>query len=635
VSLTGPTPDPSRASQHGPSASLAVLALGALGVVFGDIGTSPLYTLQVGFADPHGAAPARDDVLGIVSLIVWALTLVVTAKYLGFVMRADNHGEGGILALLALVPDNPNAKRRTHIGVVALLVIAGAALLYGDGIITPAISVLSALEGVELAAPGLKPAIVPLTCVVLLALFAFQRRGTGSIGRLFGPVMMAWFIAIGSLGMAQVARNPAVLAALSPAEGAAYFLRHGWRGFPILGVVVLSVTGGEALYADMGHFGARPIRIAWLGLVFPALVFSYLGQGALVLRDASAAANPFYSMAPTGAATVALIALATAATIIASQALITGVFSLTHQAVQLGLLPRVTVTHTSREAEGQIYLPEVNWVVCALCIGLVLVFRRSSALAAAYGIAVSGTMAITTFAFFVVTRRRWGWPLWKALPPLIVFLSIDLAFFGANLPKLFEGGWVPILVGAVMFAVMADWKYGRSVLAERLAEESAPLDVFVAKLGPECARVPGTSVFLTSASTTAPAVLYQHTRRIRALSENVVVLSVLTEHVPYAPPERRVTAESMGKGIWRVVLRTGFMERPRVPRWLSGAGLSFDLTDPTYYVRRETFLAGGSGRMGVLTESLFAFLARNAKSATTWFGIPPEQVVELGTQMDL
>jgi KUP system potassium uptake protein len=620
---------------HAPSGGLAVLALGALGVVFGDIGTSPLYTLQVGIAPSPGAAPAAEDVLGVCSLIVWALTLVVTVKYLGFVMRADNRGEGGILALLALVPQGTE-RRRVRIGAITLLVVAGAALLYGDGIITPAISVLSALEGVELAAPGFKRAVVPLTCFVLLALFAIQRRGTGDIGKVFGPVMVVWFATIGALGGFHVARNPGVLAALSPLHGAAFFARHGWRGFPILGIVVLAVTGGEALYADMGHFGARPIRRAWLTLVFPALVLCYLGQGALVMRDPNAAPNPFYSMVPTGPATYLLVALSTAATIIASQALISGVFSLTHQAVQLGLFPRVTVTHTSRSAEGQIYLPEVNWVLCMLCIALVLAFRASSALAAAFGIAVSGTMGITSFVYFVVTRRTWGWPLWKALPPLLLFLSFDLPFFGANLFKFFDGGWVPILVGAVMLVVMVDWKVGRTVLAEHIAEVSPPLADFVATLESHCqVRVPGTSVFLSSSTTGTPPVLYQHAKRIRALSETVALLTVTTEHIPYAAKEGRTTVEGLGKGLWRVVVRAGFMERPNVPRLLAAAKLPFDLTDATYYIGRETFLAGRSGKMGVVSESLFAFLARNAKSATNWFAIPPEQVVELGMQIDL
>jgi KUP system potassium uptake protein len=629
-----------------PPGHIAALAIGALGVVFGDIGTSPLYTLQVGITTEPGARASTADVLGVLSLIVWALTLVVTVKYLAFVMRADNHGEGGILALLALVPVGTGSgldhaarggkRKRPRIGGIALLVVAGAALLYGDGIITPAISVLSALEGIDLAAPAFKTLVVPSTCLVLLLLFAIQPIGTGRIGRVFGPVMVAWFVTIGALGVWHVGKNPAVLAALSPLHGARFFARHGWRGFPILGVVVLAVTGGEALYADMGHFGARPIRLAWLVLVFPALVFCYLGQGAVLLRDPSAAANLFFSMVPTGTATYALVALSTAATVIASQALISGVFSLTHQAVQLGLFPRVTVTHTSSHAEGQIYVPAINWALCALCIGLVLAFRESARLAAAYGIAVSGTMGITSSVYFVVTRRTWGWSLWKALPLLLFFLSFDLPFFGSNLLKFTDGGWIPLLVGAVLFVVMVDWKLGRTALAEHIAEISPTLEEFVAKVESYCnVRVPGTAIFLASSPWGTPPVLVQHAKRIGALRQTVVLLTVTTEHIPYVRAQGRATVEDLGKGFWRIALRVGFMERPNVPDFLQASKLPIDLTDATYFVGRETFLAGRSGKMGRISEGLFAVLSRNAKSATSWFAIPHEQVVEMGMLIDL
>jgi KUP system potassium uptake protein len=620
---------------HAPAGSLAALAVGALGVVFGDIGTSPLYTLQVGIS-PEGSGPLeRADVLGVCSLIVWALTMVVTVKYLAFVMRADNHGEGGILALLALVPVDA-AKQKKRIGLLALLVIAGAALLYGDGIITPAISVLSALEGVELAAPGFKSAVVPLTCFVLLALFAVQRRGTGGLGALFGPVMSLWFVVIGALGAWHISRNPGVLAAISPQWAVDYFARHGVRGLPILGVVVLAVTGGEALYADMGHFGARPIRAAWFSLVFPALVLSYLGQGALVLRDPTAVANPFFAMVPPGTATYLLVALATAATIIASQALITGVFSLTHQAVQLGLFPRVTVTHTSRDAEGQIYVPEMNWALCIACVALVLAFRESARLAAAYGIAVSGTMGITSIVYFAVTRRTWRWPLWKALPPVALFLSFDLPFFAANLVKFMDGGWIPVVVAAVMLVVMVDWKVGRSVLAEYITRVSPPLSEFLEKIdSPEIVRIPGTAVVLSSNPEGTPPVLFMQARRIRALRQNLVLLTIQTSHVPYVHERDRIEVADLGRGVLRVILRTGFMEKPSVPRLLARAKLPVDLEDATYFLGRETFVAGRGGHMGVVSETLFAFLSRNARSATSWFGIPPEQVIEVGMQIDL
>jgi KUP system potassium uptake protein len=615
-----------------PTANVVVLAFGALGVVFGDIGTSPLYTLAVGIAPERGTRPEPADVLGVCSLIVWSLTLVVTVKYLGFVMRANNRGEGGILALLALVP-RITSKR---IGVVALLVVAGAALLYGDGIITPAISVLSALEGVELAAPGLKSVVVPLTCLVLLGLFSIQRHGTGGLGKVFGPVMTVWFLVIGALGLWHIARHPAVLAALSPTLGADYFARHGVRGLPILGVVVLAVTGGEALYADMGHFGARPIRLAWASLVFPALVLCYLGQGALVLRDPTAFSSPFFSMVPTGAATYALVALSAAATIIASQSLITGVFSLTHQAVQLGYFPRVTVTHTSRDTEGQIYVPEMNWALCVACIALVLSFRESTRLAAAYGIAVSGTMGITSIVYFVVTRRTWGWPLWKAIPPLCLFLSFDLPFFAANLLKFMEGGWIPILVGAAMFVLMVDWRVGRSVLAERLAQAAPPLDEFLHDLeSKDIVRIPGTAIFLSSNPDATPVVLSIQARRMRALREHLLLLTVQTEHVPRVEEHERAAVDVLGKGVFRVIVRAGFMERPDIPAILANANLPVDLHDATYFLGRETFVGGKGGRMGAFSEGLFAFLSRNAKSPTSWFSIPADQVIEVGMQMDL
>jgi KUP system potassium uptake protein len=625
-------PGASPAEHHAPSGNLGLLALGALGVVFGDIGTSPLYTLQVGIAPQPGQQPEVADVLGVCSLIVWALTLVVTVKYLTFVMRADNQGEGGILALLALVPH----KKYARIGAVAVMVVAGAALLYGDGIITPAISVLSALEGVELAAPGFKAAVVPLTCVVLLGLFAIQSKGTGGLGKVFGPVMIVWFSTIAALGAWHIAQNPHVLVALNPRHGALYFVHHGLRGLPILGVVVLAVTGGEALYADMGHFGARPIRLAWLALVFPALVLCYLGQGGLVLRDAHAVDNPFFAMVPRGWATYALVGLSTAATIIASQSLITGVFSLTHQAVQLGLFPRVTVTHTSKDTEGQIYVPEMNWGLCLLCIGLVLSFRESARLAAAYGIAVSGTMGITSIVFFVVTRQTWKWPMWKALPPLVLFLSFDLPFFAANLTKFLEGGWIPILVGALMFIVMIDWRVGRTVLAERLIQMSPPLSEFLAKVKESTfVRIPGTAIILSANPEGTPPVLTTQVRRIRALREHVVLLTVTTSHVPYVKAQDRVRTEDLGNGFHRVWIQAGFMEKPHVPQLLASAHLPVDLQDATYFLGRETFLAGKGGKMGVVSESLFAFLARNSKSPTQWFSIPPDQVVELGMQIDL
>jgi KUP system potassium uptake protein len=642
VSTAEPEPArrPSSVVSHAPTGKLGALTLGALGIVFGDIGTSPLYTLSECTNAAHGVPPTPDNVLGVLSLIFWSLVMVVTVKYLTFIMRADNHGEGGILALLALIPERMRADRSSgKIGWVAILVIIGAALLYGDGMITPAISVLSAMEGLGVAAHALTPLVIPLTCAVLIALFAIQSRGTGQVGKLFGPVMAVWFVTIGGLGAYHVTRNPAVLHALSPIHAVRFFLAHGWHGFLVLGAVVLAVTGGEALYADMGHFGRRPIRLAWLCLVMPALVLNYFGQGALMLVDEQARANPFYAMVPSGGWTYALVALAAMATVIASQALISGAFSLTHQAVQLGFFPRVTITHTSSEAEGQIYAPAVNWGIAIVCITLVLSFEHSSRLAAAYGIAVTGTMGITSIVFFEVTRTTWRWPLWKGVSLLVLFLSFDIPFFVANLFKFLDGGYVPILVGAAFFTVMVTWKYGRRVYHEYIASVAPPLDAFIENVDRQCsARIPGAGVFMSATPDGVPTVMIHQVQRIRVLPETVVLLTVRIAHAPYIAADA-MRMESLGKGFYRVIVEYGFMDRPDVPAALDLARERFSLPlvmpDLTYYFGRETFLATSKGRMGLWTEGLFAFLSRNASSATHQFNIPPEQVVELGSQIDL
>ncbi len=630
------TPHGAHATPH--AAGTGGLALAALGIVFGDIGTSPLYTLKECLKEEHGVPRAAENTLGVLSLIFWALTLVVTVKYLTFIMRADNRGEGGILALLALIPERLRTQKGGGIGWVALLVIIGAALLYGDGMITPAISVLSAVEGLELATPTFKPYAVPITCAILLGLFLIQKRGTGGVGKVFGPVMVAWFGTIGILGAYHVSKNPAVFAALSPTHAISFFTRHGLKGVAVLGSVVLAVTGGEALYADMGHFGSRPIRIAWLWVVMPSLVLAYFGQGAMVLADpALADLNPFFAMVPSGPWTYALVGLSGAATIIASQALISGAFSLTHQAVQLGFFPRVTVLHTSREAEGQIYVPQINWLLAVACIALVIAFKESSRLAAAYGIAVTGTMGITSIVFFVVTRQTWGWSLGKSLPLLLLFLSFDIPFFGSNILKFMDGGYVPIAVAAVFLAVMVVWKTGRRILAEAIAAKSPPLEGFMKDLS--VPRVPGTAVFMSASHTGTPPVLYQHATRIGSLHETVVLLTVTVEHTPTVPDADRLTTEALGKGFSRVVARIGFMERPDVPCLVARACKELSVpVDPakiTFYLGRETFLATAAGKMGVVTESIFAYLARNSVPATAYFAIPSEQVVELGSQIDL
>jgi KUP system potassium uptake protein len=522
------------------------------------------------------------------------------------------------------------------------MIVAGAALLFGDGIITPAISVLSAIEGLKLAAPDAFSVgrIVAITLAILIALFAIQRRGTGAIGRLFGPVMVVWFATIGVLGLVEIARHPDVLRALSPTYGAAYFARNGWTGFPILGVIVLCLTGGEALYADMGHFGARPIRVAWLVLAMPALVLCYFGQGALMLADPAAVASPFFALVPVGIWTYALVVLSALATIIASQALITGVYSLTHQAIQLGLFPRVEIRHTSEHAEGQIYVPGINWGLAIACCLLVVFFQESSRLAAAYGIAVSGTMAITSVAFYLVTRQTWHWPRWKGLPLLALFLAFDIPFFVANLFKFVEGGYVPVIVGAVFFIAMVVWRRGRTALAAYTRSRSTPQGEFLATVDQRvAARVPGTAVFLSSLATDIPRILEHHIERNRALHERVVLLTIAFAHVPYVTEAERIEVSELDKGFVRVIAHYGYMDETNVPAVLAAAGrrceLGIDLTDATYYLGRETFLATARGELGPITERLFAFLTRNATSATSYFAIPSEQVIEIGTQIDL
>ncbi len=634
-----PAPELHSHHAHG-HGSTAALTLGALGVVYGDIGTSPLYALKESLHGHH-LPPTPDNVLGVLSLIFWSLTMVVTVKYLVFVMRAHNHGEGGILALLALCPKNQRQGAAGRVPFIALLVLFGAALLYGDGIITPAISVLSAMEGLEVATTRLTPAVLPLTCVVLVALFMVQRRGTSGIGKVFGPIMVVWFVTIAVLGSIQIVKHPGVFAALSPHHGALFFMQHGFAGFKVLGSVVLAVTGGEALYADMGHFGAKPIRMAWMTLVMPALTLAYFGQGALVLAEPTALSNPFFGMVPPGPAVYALVALATCATVIASQALISGAFSLTHQAVQLGYFPRVRIMHTSHSTMGQIYIPEINAGLMLACLALVLAFQHSSRLAAAYGIAVCGTMAITSIVFYMVARRTWHWPLWKALPLLLLFLSFDLPFLGANLLKFKDGGYVPIFIAAVIFIVMVVWNLGRGLLGEYLAKRSPPWAQFKAELKQEqIVRSSGLGVFMASSAGAAPHILQHHAERLRVVPARVFILTVEFDSVPVVSQDSRFSEVSdLGDGFYRVIARYGFMQSADAPAIVKEAarrlGLSYDPDDVTYYLGRETFLATKKGKMGPWTEGLFHFLSRNARPATAYFNLPPEQVLELGTQIDL
>jgi KUP system potassium uptake protein len=614
------------------------LALGALGIVYGDIGTSPLYAFKECLQGHHKVVPTEANVLGLLSLMVWSLTLVVTVKYLFFIMRADNEGEGGILALLALVPPKLRAPKGRGSAPLVLLVLFGAAMLYGDGVITPAVSVLSAVEGLNVGFEGVEHYVLPVTMAILVALFAIQRRGTAGIGVVFGPVMLAWFAIISLLGALGVAKNPHVLWALSPLYALRFLGESGYHGFLVLGSVVLCITGGEALYADMGHFGRAPIRTAWFFVVMPSLIINYFGQGALVLADPAAAASPFYALVPRPLL-LPMVFLATAATVIASQALISGAFSLTRQAVQLGYCPRVNVVHTSHSQQGQIYIPEVNWALMLACVYLVASFKTSTSLAAAYGIAVTGTMAITSIVYYVVATETWGWPRWRALPLALAFLAVDLAFFGANAVKFFDGGWVPVAMATAVFTLMTTWKTGRVRLARKIAERSQPLAEFLASLGAAPpARVPGTAVFMSANLDVTPPVMRHHYRHNHVLHEQVVILSVLSEAVPFVSPKKRITVRDLGAGFYQVSARFGFMETPQVPALLDACALYDLIIDPehvTYFLGRETLLASSREGMSRWRKALFAFVSRNARTATAYFGIPPDRVVELGMQIEL
>jgi KUP system potassium uptake protein len=624
---------------HAAGADLAKLGLAALGVVYGDIGTSPLYAVKECVTLPHGVAPGAANVLGVLSLVFWSITLVVSLKYLLFVMRADNDGEGGVLALMALVtrPGVAPAGRRTMM--LAMLGLFGAALLYGDGVITPAISVLSAVEGLQVATSAFAPYVVPITCAILLALFAVQKRGTGGIGAVFGPITLTWFLAIAAAGLPWVVRHPEILRAVNPIYGARFFAAHGRHGFLVLGSVVLCVTGGEALYADMGHFGTRAIRVAWSACVFPALLLNYFGQGALLLEHPEAAANPFYGLFP-GVWLYPMVALATMATVVASQALISGAFSLTRQAVQLGYLPRVTIVHTSGKTEGQIYIPEVNWLLAVACVALVLGFQESSNLADAYGIAVTGTMAVTSVLFYFVARSRWKWGALRAGGLVGLFLSFDLAFFAACSAKIAHGGWFPLLVAAGVYTVMITWKKGRSLLGERIAAGSLPLSLFLEDID-NCKphRVPGTAVFMASTRRGTPNVLLHHFKHNKVLHQQVVILSIVTDAVPEVTADQSIRLKSFGRGFWAVTAHYGFMQSPDVMDILRRCrehGLALDEADTSFYLGRETLLSSAKrSGMSEWRKLLFRFLSRNARSATDFFAIPPNRVVEIGAQIEL
>jgi KUP system potassium uptake protein len=621
--------------------ALLTLSLGALGVVYGDIGTSPLYALKECFSGSHAVFVSPENVLGVLSLVFWALTFVVTFKYLVLVMRADNRGEGGILALMALVGKYESTKRGRR--VLLMLGLFGAALLYGDGVITPAISVLSAVEGVVVAAPALDRFVVPATVLILVGLFLLQKRGTATVGAVFGPIMLVWFATIAVLGVRGIQHDPSVLRAISPVYALRFFIEHRLHGFLVLGAVVLCITGGEALYADMGHFGPRPIRLAWLGLAMPALLLNYFGQGAILLHDPSAAQNPFFMLAPSWAV-YPLVGIATAATIVASQALISGAFSLTRQAIQLGYCPRLTIRHTSSSEIGQIFVPEVNAAIGAATIALVLGFKSSSALAAAYGIAVTGTMMITTLLFHRVMRDLWKWNRWRAWPLTVLLMTVDVAFFGANVVKIEEGGWVPIAAGLAVFTLLTTWKRGRDTLGEALRGASLSLDLFLPDLArKKPMRVPGTAVFMTSNLGVVPAVLLHHLKHNKVLHERVVLVSILTEEVPTVPEKERVVSDSLGEGFYRVVAHYGFMETPDVPKLLASlpqrpppnVAIPMNPMETTFYLGRETLLTSGPAKLWGWRKRLFIIMARNSATASSFFGLPPNRVVELGAQIQL
>lgn len=626
------------AHEHTHNRYLVYLTLGALGVVYGDIGTSPLYAFRESFHADHGLAVVPENVLGILSLIFWALVLIISVKYLAFVLRADNRGEGGILALTALISPERRPSRHSYRYRLILLGLFGTALLYGDGIITPAISVLSAVEGLQIATPFFAPYIVPITIVILVGLFLIQRSGTARVGKIFGPTTLVWFIVLALLGIRWIIQVPSVLGAVNPLYAVNFFAHNGWPGFLVLGSVFLVVTGGEALYADMGHFGKQPIRLAWFIVVLPALLLNYFGQGALLLVHPDAVENPFYRMAPEWAL-YPVVLIATLATVIASQALITGAFSLTMQAVQLGYLPRVEIGHTSAAERGQIYIPGVNWLLMVACIALVLAFGSSSNLAAAYGVAVTTTMVVTTLLLFTVQRERWGWPLWPSVGFTAFFLIIESAFWGANLIKIPHGGWFPLVLGALIFTLMTTWKRGRLLLRQRMEAGAMRFTKFVEKMRTErVIHVPGTAVFMYSDPQATPPALLHNLKHNKVLHEKVILLSVVTEEIPHMASDERIEVEQLENGFARVTLHYGFMEMPNVPRDLAlarQAGLSIKMKEVSYFLGREAIFATKQPGMALWREKLFALMSRNARPATDFFRLPPGRVVELGTQIEL
>jgi len=647
----GPDPTAPHPAATGKRA-LALASLSALGVVYGDIGTSPLYAIKECLAwhpkgqfSPHAVEPTLANTLGVLSLMFWSIMLVICVKYIIFVLRADNKGEGGILALAALVSGTNGKRHGTRLAIPLLLGLFGTGLLFGDGVITPAISVLGAMEGLSEQSPALTNFIVPVTIAILVGLFMVQRHGTGRIGFAFGPIIMVWFFAIGAIGLRWIFVDPRVLAAVNPVHGVAFLANNGAHGFIIVGLVFLVVTGGEALYADMGHFGRKPIRLAWFTIALPALLLNYFGQGALMISSPSGTIrNPFYSAAEQlhiGGVSllIPMLVISLMAAIIASQALISGVFSITRQAMQLGFWPRLTVVHTSAHMEGQIYIPEMNWLMMAGTIMVVLQFRSSSGLAAAYGIAVTGTMGITSILFYMVCRRRWGYSQAHALAFLVPFLAIDIAFFSANATKFFDGGWFPLAIGVCVFAIMTTWWRGRFELSKVIDAGTLADELLLADIAANPPhRVKGTAVFMSSTPGGIPNVLVHHMKHNQVLHQQVVLFSVETSAVPWVNLESDLVVRELGHGFFRVIAHVGFMQTPDVPKILAICakhGLVAQPMTTTYYLGRQTLVTGGTSRFARWRKVLFSFLSRNARPPTSFFNLPPNRVVELGVQVEI
>ncbi len=623
---------------HHPSRNVFALMLGAIGVVFGDIGTSPLYAMRETFSGPHQLPMTHANVLGVLSLVFWSVMIVVSLKYVIIIMRADNRGEGGSLALLSLVSQTVQGRPRL-MGLVGALGIFAASLFYGDSMITPAISILSAVEGVRVVAPALDMWIIPITLGILVILFAMQSHGTAAVGRIFGPVMVTWFVILAILGIRNIGLAPEVMKALSPHYAVMFLLNGDASGFLAMGSVVLAVTGAEALYADMGHFGRQPIRLAWYMLVLPALMLNYLGQGALLLHDSAALENPFFRMAPAWAG-IPLLALAALATVIASQAVISGAFSVTRQAVQLGYLPRMSIIHTSEKEIGQIYVPVLNWVLMVFVMILVVGFRSSSNLASAYGVAVTGTMLIDATLIGMVMLLRWNWSVRKVSILLALFVPLDLAFFLANAGKIPHGGWFPLAIALVVFLLLTTWKRGRGLLMSKLADDNMPVDVFLMSLSSRVHRVPGISIFLTGTREGVPMALLHNLKHNKVIHERVVFLTVTIEDIPFVTAENRLDSTELAPNFQRVHLRFGFMEDPNIPKTLAQArsdqlGFFYEPMSISYFLSRETIIPSKAPGMTLWREYLFAWMARSATGAMEFFHLPSNRVVELGSQVEI